>query len=176
MHPLASSLSIAVIVALPLHSCGDQEPQVTTNAEQSSTSKGGADGSGEQDDSKGSDAGNQAVQYALSLTVGARQPGDAYTASVETMESMPPQFAVSIAESSLVLKSKLDEVKPANDQRVIAVKISSNGLNDGGQREAASVRIVLGKLKVGVYTLQLFLATKGETDHTLSQTFELTAK
>ena len=38
---------------------------------------------------------------------------------------MPPQFAVSIAESSLVLKSKLDEVKPANDQRVIAVKVSS---------------------------------------------------
>ena len=147
-------------------SCRDQEPPAAITSEAANVKGNAAP--------KTSKTTNKDVAYAQSLWVGPDWANGAFVASVETMESMPPQFALRIAEKSFLTKTKLDEFTPANEKGIMVVKCTMVP-NESGRPEDASMRVTLGKLKVGTYKLQLFLAMKGEEAHRLLQTFELTA-
>jgi hypothetical protein len=122
------------------------------------------------------EATKETVKDANTLWIGPAKTGDMFLgSSVEVMESMPVQFAITIHEKAGVARFKLDELGPPNADGVLVAKLTFAEPNTGA-KQGSAVRLSLGSLKIGRYELQLHVKMKGVDDHELKQTIELTAK
>ncbi len=120
--------------------------------------------------------GKPAMKHAHSLSVGPAKPGDAFKAlDVEVMESMPPQFALRV-EPNAPRGIVLDELTPMSKTGVILAKVRYEMVPDAKVSKAVGVRIAVGALEVGKYSLEIHVSPAAGQPHVKIQSFELTAR